>query len=102
VFKKKIERIKDILIDHVYDFCYNEIVQRIEGGGDSFTYDDPAHLKELKIKEIVDSISKSRNRKAYYTTRNTESCQIIFGTDSLHSSLIDKFQKAGFSKGKKL
>lgn len=100
--KKKKERIKDILIDHVYDFCYNEIVQRMEGGGHSLTFDNPTQLKDPTTKAIVDLIKNSKNVKGYYTTRDAKFCKIITSPNSLHSTLIDKLQKSNFSKGRGL
>ncbi|WP_148264592.1 hypothetical protein [Christiangramia forsetii] len=102
IFKKKKERIKDILIDHVYDFCNNEIVQKMEGGGNSLTYDDPVHLKDPETKVIAEYIKKSKDLKLYYTTRNDEFCEIITKPDYLHSTLIKKLLNSGFSKGKNL
>ncbi|WP_282019188.1 hypothetical protein [Salegentibacter mishustinae] len=102
IFKKKKERIKDILIDHVYDFCNNEIIQKMEGGGNSLTYDDPVHLKDPETKVIAEYIKKSKDLKLHYTTRNEEFCEIITKPDYLHSTLIKKLLNSGFSKGKNL
>ncbi|WP_037314679.1 hypothetical protein [Salegentibacter sp. Hel_I_6] len=102
MFKKKKERIKDILIDHVYDFCNNEMVQKMEGGGNSLTFDDPVHLKDPATKALADSISNSKDLKLHYTTRNKEFCEIITKPDYLHSTLIKKLLDSGFSKGKNL
>lgn len=102
IFNKKKERIKDILIDHVYDYCNNEIVQRMEGGGHTITYDDPRHLKDPATEAIADLIKKSKNAKLNYTTRNVEFCEIITSPDYVHSTLIEKLLKSGFSKGKGL
>ena len=98
--KRKRERIKDVLIDHVYDFCYNEVVQQVEGGGLKLTYDDPVHLKDPTTAVIYDQIKKSKNIRAHYTTRETEYCEILTEPDYLHSTLIKKLQFSGFSNGK--
>ncbi len=102
ITKRKRERIKDVLIDHVYDFCFNEVVQRIEGGGMKLTYDDPVHLKDEATAVLLDQIKKSNKIKAYFTTRETEYCEILTEPDYLHSTLIKKLKFSGFSKGKVL
>lgn len=102
IAKRKRERIKDVLIDHVYDFCFNEVVQQVEGGGMKLTYNDPALLKGSTTAVIMDKIMKSENVKAYYTTRETKYCKILTEPDFLHSTLIKKLQFSGFSKGKRL
>lgn len=98
--KRKKECIKDVLIDHVFDFCFNEIVQRVEGGGMKLTYDDPVHLKDPTTADILKQIKKSENIKAYYTTRETDYCEILTESHYLHSALIKKLKFSGFSKGK--
>ncbi len=102
ISKRKKERIKDVLIDHVFDFCFNEVVQRVEGGGIKLTYDDPVHLKDPTTAVVLEQIKKSDNLKAYYTTRETDYCEILTEPDYLHSTLIQKLKLSGFSKGKSL
>ncbi|MBW8244403.1 hypothetical protein K1F50_16455 [Muricauda oceani] len=102
LFKTKNERIKDILIDFVYDHCYNEIVQRMEGDGSSITYDDPSALKEPRTERFVEQLTNSKQFRAYYTTRGTEFCQIISNKQELAFGLSKRLQNSGFKIGNKL
>lgn len=102
ISRKKKERLKDILIDHVYDYCYNQIVQKIEGDGIKMTSEVPSLLNEETDKIILDKLSKSKKIKMYYETRQTKYCNIILTKDDLHKSLLEKLKQLGFSKGKNL
>lgn len=102
VFKTRSERVKDILIDFVYDHCYNEIVQRMEGDGNSITYDDPSVLEEPGIARFVEQLISSKQFRAYYTTRHTEFCQILPNNKELSQGLSERLNNSGFKVGNNL
>ena len=102
ITKAKKERIKDILVDHVYDYCYNEKVQKLEGDGIKLEYEDPKLLEESSMKILVDQILKSTKIKGYYEIRETEYCKIISDDRLIHSSLSRKLKFSGFKKSKNL
>lgn len=102
LFKTRNERLKDILIDFVYDHCYNEIVQRMEGDGSSITYDDPSVLEEPMTARFVEQLKNSKRFRAYYTTRDTEFCQILTDKKKLSLGLSKRLENSGFKIGIKL
>jgi hypothetical protein len=80
---RKIEKLKDILIDHVFDYGFNEVVKKVESPGINVTYDDPSQLQDPVIKSLIDSAGKSGNFKAYYSTRNKKYCKILHGDNTI-------------------
>ena len=102
ITKTKNERIKDILIDHVYDYCYNEKIQKLEGDGIKLEYEDPKLLEEPSMKILAEQIMKSKKIKGYFGIRETEYCQIMSDDKLIHSSLSKKLKFSGFKKSKKL
>lgn len=99
-FKRNFERLKDILIDQVYDYCYNDIVQRLEGDGNSITYDDPSLLKDEVTAKFVEQIKNSRSVRAYYTTRDTNFCQLVTEHENIAPSLTKKLELSGIRNKK--
>lgn len=99
---RKHNRTKDILINHVFDHCYNEVVQKIDSPGSNITIEDPHALKDLAIKALVDQVIKSGNVRGYYTTRDKEYCKILIDDNTVHRSLIIKLNSLGISKGRRL
>lgn len=97
--KRKFERLKDILIDHVYDYCYNEIVQKMEGDGNSITYDSPSLLNEEPTARFVDQLKNAKHFRAYYTTRDTDFCQIITPPDFISPKLSNRFDQSKIRRG---
>lgn len=102
LFRTKKERLKDLLIDHVYDYCYNEIVQRIEGDGNSLTFDDPALLDLPETARFVEKLRMAKQYRAYYTTRDDEFCQIVPNKEDLSLRLTKRLKNSGFKSGKKM
>ncbi len=102
ITKREKEKLKDILIDHVYDFCFNEIVQRIESDGIELTYDDPKLLNNPEDKALLEQIKRPKSFRGYYTTRETEYCNIIRNENKLPKTLNDKLKLSGFSRKKSL
>lgn len=98
----KIEKLKDILIDHVFDYGYNEVVQKVESPGINVTFDDPSQLQDPVTKSLIESAVKTGNFKAFYTTREKKYCKILLGENTVHRSLIIKLETLGYKKGKKL
>ena len=101
-YSSNIEKLKDILIDHVFDYGFNEVVQKVESDEINVTYDDPRELEDPGTKTLVDSIRKSGSFKAYYTTRDKKYCKILLGENTVHKSLIQKLELLGYRKGKRL
>lgn len=98
--RRKFERLKDILIDHVYDYCYNEIVQKMEGDGNSITYDSPSLLEDEATSRFVEKIKNANHFRAYYTTRDKEFCQLITTPDYISPKLIAKVEISKIRSGR--
>lgn len=99
---RKANRLKDILIDHVFDHCFNEVVRKIESPGFKITYEDPKELEDPLSQSIIESIKKSGKLKFQYTTRDNEFCKVLVDDNTVHKSLITKLEALGFKKGKHL
>ncbi len=98
----KHNRLKDILINHVFDHCYNEVVQRIESPVVNLTFEDPRELETPETKYLVEQAKNSGSFRSFYTTRNKEYCKVLINDNTVHKALIIKLTALGFSKGKKL
>ena len=69
--KREQERLKDILIDHIYDFCFNEVVKKIEGDDDKLTLDVGMKIEDDPITSLLfNRIKKAKKIKAYHASRN--------------------------------
>jgi len=99
---RKHNRLKDILINHVFDHCYNEVVQRIESPGINITFEDPKELEDPVTKSLIDQAKNSGQIRGYYTTRDKEYCKVLVNDVTVHKSLIKKLTSLGFRKGKRL
>jgi len=92
------ERLKDIIIDHVYDYCFNEIVMKIEGGGHKIELGGKSKIEDDPfMQDIHEAIKKSGEYKAYYDKRNKKYCKIIEG-EIVVKSFTDKLLYLGFEK----
>lgn len=101
-WKAKHNRLKDILINHVYDYGYNQVVQKIEGEGFSLTYEDPTIPKGDFEKHLIENALKTGPLKAYYSTRDKEYCKVIEEDGVLHKELINKLLDSKFQKSNSL
>lgn len=101
--KRLKERLKDIIIDHINDYCYNEVVQKIEGGTASLTLDAGSKIKDDPVLQpFYDFKIKSQGPiKMYFTVRNATHCQVIEGNMIL-KSFSEKLLSQGFKKSDKL
>jgi hypothetical protein len=97
--RKKHNRMKDILIDYVFDHCNNEVVQRIEAPGLKIEYSTPRDLENLIPKSLIDQAKKSGNISAFYTTRGGEYCKVLVGNKFLSQSLAERVVSHGFREG---
>ena len=100
--RQKKERLKDVLIDHVFDHCFNEIVHKVEADGIKINYDNPEQLNDPVIKSLVQAAIKSKSFKAYVAVRDSKYCKLLVADKTVHKSLIEKLESLGFSKGKRL
>lgn len=92
------ERLKDILIDQVFDYCFNEKVAVMESNGDKISapsFDDIPKEERLLF-------SQQFPRKRYYANRKVEYCQVIFKDQGVHPKLMEKLLFLGYEKGSKL
>lgn len=99
---RKRHRLKDILINHVFDYCYNEVVKKFESEGFKFSSDGPEGFKDPSIQTLIEHSLKKGNSKFYHGTRDSEYCKILVEKDVTQKALIDKLLHQGFRKGKKL
>lgn len=96
--KAKHNRLKDILINHVYDYGFNQVVQKIEGEGFSLSYEDPTIPKSDFEKHLIVNALKTGPFKAYYSTRDKEYCKVIEEDGILHKELVNKLLESNFQK----
>ena len=95
---KLVERLKDIIVDHVYDYCFNEVVMKIEGGGHKIELGGKSKIEDDPfMQDIHEAIKKSGEYKAYYDKRNKKYCKIIEGKN-VFKSFTDKLLYLGFEK----
>lgn len=99
---RKRNRLKDILINHVFDYCYNEIVKKFESEGFNFSSDGPEGFKDPSIQTLIEHSIKRGSSRFYHGTRDSEYCKILVKKDHTQKTLIDKLLHHGFRKGKKL
>jgi len=100
--KYKRERLKDILIDHVFDFCFHEIVHKIESKNIKLAYDNPEHEYDPEIRSFIQDALKTGYVKSYFSPRETEYFTILIDEDIVYKGLTDKLLNLGFIKGPKL
>lgn len=99
---RKFNRLKDILVDHVFDYCFNEVVQKIESPGVNIIYDDPEGLDTPAMKQVIDTALKSEKFSGTYTVRNVKYCEILVDNNTIHKSLSERLELLGFKKAKRL
>ena len=97
------ERLKDIIIDHIYHYCYNEIVKKIKGDSASITLDSSSRLDDDPVlKSIYENMIKTSKSFSFsYATRDVTYCKVIEGEVVL-KSFMDKLRSSGFKKGPRL
>ncbi len=95
-------RLKDILINHVFDHCHNEVVQRIDSQTVNISFSDSKELEEEGNKRLLDQAKESGIKRAYYTTRDAVYCEVFVGKNVLHKTLVDRLLSLGFRKGRSL
>jgi hypothetical protein len=95
-------RLKDILINHVFDHCHNEVVQRIDSQTVNISFSNPKELDEEGNKRLLDQAKESGIKRAYYTTRDAVYCEVLVRKTELYKTLVDRLQTLGFGKGKSL
>ena len=100
--KKKNERIKDIIIDHIFDYCYNDIVHKAEGGGISLSAESGEQLGDPVMKSLDDAARDSGNYKNYFGPREVEYCTVLVREDTIHKAFSEKLQVLGIKKSKTL
>ncbi len=86
------ERLKDIIIDHVYSHCYDEIIKTIEGEepSDKYPGDDP------DLRKIYDTFIKTSGEvKILNDIRRATHCRIIIDK-AIETSLAGKLESLGY------
>jgi len=70
-------RLKDILINHVFDYCYNEVVKKFESEGFKFSSDGTEGFKNPSIQTLIEHSIKNGSIKFYHGKRDSEYCKIL-------------------------
>jgi hypothetical protein len=101
--KKFKERLKDIIIDHIYHYCYNEIVRKIKGDNAQMTFDVESKIEDDSVlKKIYDEILKSSSSiKMFYDARNQSYCKVVDGV-IVQKSFMERLLAQGFKKSERL
>jgi hypothetical protein len=99
----KKERLKDIIIDHIYHYCFNEIVKKIKGDSANITLDVGSKLEDDQtLNDIYEKLIKpSKSINFSYDTRNATHCIVIEGKN-VQKTFMDKLLGLGFKKSNKL
>jgi hypothetical protein len=97
------ERLKDIIIDQIYHYCYNEVVLKIESDTLNVTLEAGNKLKDNPyIKELISKfIGSSDKAKMHYDTRNDTYCNLIEGREPL-KSFMDRLIVQGYKRSENL
>ncbi|HLN56539.1 MAG TPA: hypothetical protein VK207_11135 [Bacteroidales bacterium] len=87
------ERLKDIIIDHIYSHCYEEIARKMEGDHEEkFPGDDP------DLQNIYDTFIKSSGEvRIFHDLRRAIHCRVIVDK-SIEPLLAEKLSTEGYSK----
>lgn len=90
---KTTERLKDIIIDHIYSYCYDEIARTIEGekAEENYPGDDP------DLQKIYDTFIKpSGEIRIFHDVRRATHCRVIVDK-AIEPSLAGKLVSQGYS-----
>jgi hypothetical protein len=95
------EKLKDCLINYLYDYCFNEKVVVIEGGGIKITMDPDVKVEEDPIYgDLIQEIIKSQGpSKMGYEIRNVQFCDLVVN-EIVHSKFLTRLEENGFKKDK--
>lgn len=87
------ERLKDIIIDHVYSHCYEEVARKMEGDQEEqFPGDDP------DLQKIYDTFIKpSGEVRIFHDLRRAIHCRVIVDK-SIEPLLAEKLASDGYPK----
>lgn len=92
-------RLKDVIIDYVYYYCFDQKVLRIRThSGDVFSYD----TRELAKNDPLLEHFKGNVKRIGSETRNSEYCKILLGEPKVHEALTRRLLTLGFKKSKSL
>lgn len=101
--KKRREHLKDLIIDHIYHHCYNELVKKIES--EHFNISIPANTKiedDPLSKDLFESLKNSGSPyKSRYAPRGQKYCKVINGK-SIHQSFLQMLLFSGFEQSDNL
>jgi hypothetical protein len=97
------ERLKDIIIDHIYNRCYNDVVKIIEAEiGDAPLAESATSEDDLFLRKIHDNLIRpSVSVRMFHDIRNATKCRITVG-ELIESSFAEQLQELGYKKGKEL
>lgn len=97
--KKKLkERLKDIIIDQIYHYCYNEVVKKIEVGTLKVELPAEGKLQDYpNLPGLINLYADSGHGKMCYDTRNEPFCNLIEGSEPL-LSLMETLKSQGYNQ----
>lgn len=97
------ERLKDILIDFLYDYFFNQKVKVMEGDGIKLNIHPDANVDDDPVtKSLSESIKKSKNISLRYDLRDEKTCEVIKDKLYTHKDLTNRLQRLGFEKSDEL
>lgn len=97
------ERLKDVIIDHIYNRCYNDVIRILEGEiGNVALADSATSEDDLFLRKIYDNLIRpSVSVRMFHDIRNATKCRITVG-EIIESSFQEELHALGYSKGKEL
>jgi hypothetical protein len=93
------ERLKDAIIDYIYDYCFNEKVKKIEGASIKLQLDpDYDYSKDEVTQALQKTIIHSKGPFSMrYEVRNNDFCEIAT-ENSVHTSFLDRLERIEISR----
>ena len=99
MYKKDKVKIKDTILNFVFDYSNNQKVKIFEGGGFKISVDPEVKIQDDEVlNSVFEKIKRSENSKGYYDTRKGEYCILIDEDGSVPKVFLDSLEKSGVKK----
>lgn len=92
------ERLKDIIIDHIYSHCYDQVARTLDGENPAGTHpgDDP------ELQKIYDTfVNSSGEIRIYNDLRRATHCRVIVDK-AIQPAIAGKLAAEGYKNGNRL
>ena len=94
------EKIKDIIIDYIYDFLYQDKVKIIKSDSVNITVDPNYDIKKDELlSSLLKSAVNSGKFKMYYGEREVSYCELVT-SEGVHHEFLNRVERLGFERNK--